>query len=387
MLDYGKITSDNLYTMMTQFDITQLIRKWYRCPNENYGVAVTSSETTPCNTKFYTKEAGTNLKPYLRISYASLAGLEDYLTYDSVGAGRAGTGNVSLVNGNMIFLHADTEMNGARMPVCVTHVYNSCDSASNSFGCGYGWRTNYHLTLHKEYLDSKIYYVYTDGDGTEHWFKPVPASSTTDYRDESGLSMKLKVETNSVTITDKGDNVMTFPKITATPTAANPVTGKVLVSTIADACGNAVTVSSTGMKITQIEDGAGRITTFDYSGNYLSAIRTPWQTGTDCVRFSYTGGRLTGVTYEDDHASTFTYYTESGTGGHRLLTSAAGPEGITAEFTYANTGAAGGLPHVVTETEVTGIRENETLTGSHKSYDYGSRLCVVKDLLTNNSIR
>ena len=389
--DYAIKYYDNQYKMATPFDITQLTRNWYRNPAENYGVIITSSETVPCNGSFYAKETSLNLKPYLKIEYASLAGLEDYMTYDSVSAGRAGTGNVSLVNGNMIFLHSDTEMNGARMPVSVTHVYNSCDANSAPFGCGYGWRTNYHQTLHKEYLDQTIYYVYTDGDGTEHWFKPTPSGSTTDYRDESGLSMKLKVEANNITITDKGDNVMTFPKITATPTSANPVTGKVLITTIADSCGNTVTVSSTGMKITQIEDGAtengsGRITAFDYTGNYLTAIRTPWQTGTDCVRFSYTGGSLTGVTYEDGRTSSFTYQTDTVT-GHRLLTHATGPEGITAEFTYTNTNAVGGLLHIVSETEVTAGTGNNTLTGSHTSYDYGSRLCLVTDCLTNKTLR
>ena len=113
--------------------------------------------------------------------------------------------------------------------------------------------------------------------------------------------MELVPGNDSVTIRDKGDGVMTFPLISATPTAADPVTDKVLISTIADALGNTITVTSTGMKITQIEDGSGlpgdpptpgRITYFDYDSvsGLLAAIRTPWQGSSDCVRFSYTNG-------------------------------------------------------------------------------------------------
>ena len=78
------------------------------------------------------------------MEYASLAGLESYLTYDHQSAGLAGTGSVSLVNGNLIFAHADTAMNGNRLPVSVTHYYNSCDSDKDEFGMGYGWRTSLH---------------------------------------------------------------------------------------------------------------------------------------------------------------------------------------------------------------------------------------------------
>ncbi len=79
----------------------------------------------------------------------SLAGLESYLTYDHQSAGLAGTGSVSLVNGSLIFAHADTAMNGNRLPVSVTHYYNSCDSNEDEFGMGYGWRTSLHQTLYK----------------------------------------------------------------------------------------------------------------------------------------------------------------------------------------------------------------------------------------------
>ena len=40
-------------------------------------------------------------------------------------------------------------MNGNRLPVSVTHYYNSCDSNKDELGMGYGWRTSLHQTLYK----------------------------------------------------------------------------------------------------------------------------------------------------------------------------------------------------------------------------------------------
>ena len=42
----------------------------------------------------------------------------------------------------LIFAHADTAMNGNRLPVSITHYYNSCDSDKDEFGMDYGWRTS-----------------------------------------------------------------------------------------------------------------------------------------------------------------------------------------------------------------------------------------------------
>lgn len=105
----------------------------------------------------------------INITVTEAAGTEDYLSYDSQSVGRAGTGYVNLHNGNMIFSHNDTQMNGVRIPVSITHFYNSCDADKNEYYMGKGWKTNLHQTLQKALLNSTIYYVYTDRDGTQHY--------------------------------------------------------------------------------------------------------------------------------------------------------------------------------------------------------------------------
>ena len=153
--------------------------------------------------------------------------MESYLTYDHQSAGLEGTGSVSLVNGNLIFSHADTAMNGNRLPVSITHYYNSCDSDKDEFGMGYGWRTSLHQTLHKVLYNGEVEFVYTDGDGTEHFFKK-NESDQKKYSDQSGLSLTLEVGDENITITDKGDNVMTFPLVSETPTEDAPAQSRQL---------------------------------------------------------------------------------------------------------------------------------------------------------------
>ncbi len=373
--DYARLSSGSDYNSKCVFIITDLVKKWYH--GTNFGVALTGTDSAPSGSYLYSSDSTASIKPYLSVEYASLAGLEDYLTYDSVSAGRAGTASVSLVNGNMVLLHSDTVMNGNRMPVSVTHIYNSCDADRNEFYMGYGWRTNWHQTLHKEYLDSKVWYVYADGDGTEHWFKPPTSGSV--YTDESGLGLRLTAG-SPTTIRDKGDNVLSFPQISATPTASSPKTAKVLLSSMTDACGNVATVTASGLKITKITDGAGRVTKFGYSSNLLSYIQGPWHTTSVRVSFSYTGSNLTGITYEDTKTTAYTYDTY---GSHHLLMTATGPEALLASFTYTNSGSASGLPHVVTAATVTG----GSLTGLHHSYTYGTNLCTVTNNLTSKSVR
>lgn len=114
--------------------------------------------------------------PCVIVNYLSHAGLESWWEYESMGAGQVGTAHVDLFNGNMVFEHADVAMSGSRMPVSVSHYYNSCLATSNEHGCGMGWRMSVNQSLHKTSLKNvnwiaTNYYVWTDGDGTEHYFK------------------------------------------------------------------------------------------------------------------------------------------------------------------------------------------------------------------------
>ena len=68
--------------------------------------------------------------------------------------------------------------------------------------------TSLHQTLHKVLYHGEVAFVYTDGDGTEHFLKK-NKDDPKKYSDQSGLSLTLEIGDENITITDKGDNVMT----------------------------------------------------------------------------------------------------------------------------------------------------------------------------------
>ena len=328
--DYCRVLK-NQYSWK-EFDVTSLARKWYL--GENHGVQLSAPESESSFSQLHSSETAN--QPYFVLEYASLAGLESYLTYDHQSAGLAGTGSVSLVNGNLIFAHADTAMNGNRLPVSITHYYNSCDSDKDEFGMGYGWRTSLHQTLHKVLYNGRVEFVYTDGDGTEHFFKK-NKNDQKKYSDQSGLSLTLEVGDENITITDKGDNGMTFPLVSETPTEDAPETAKVLIQKIQDAVGNEVTVTAVAdspLKIASVTDGAGRVTTFHYTNGRCDRIQTPWQDAENCIRFKYANGALVKIRHEDNRASEYIYNEEI---GYHLLKKAYGADGASVEYAYTNT--------------------------------------------------
>ncbi len=234
-------------------DVTDLARRWYQ--GTNYGVALLPDNDS--NNTVRLSAPGTSSAPYFEMEYICLSGLESYWDFDTHSAGRAGQGNVNLCSGNLVFSHSDTVMNGNRMPVSISHFYNAFAAYRNDFFMGYGWRCSLHHLLS---VDAQDGYCYTDADGTAHFFGA-------DNRDEDGLGLTLSVNDAHVTVTDKGNNVMTFPSVSE---------GPVLLSSLSDASGNTVSILSQGLRILSVTDGSGRVTAFDYQNDLLSAIRTPW---------------------------------------------------------------------------------------------------------------
>ena len=367
----------NTYTER-KLDVTSLARKWYL--GENYGVVFTPAPTTQNDIAISSSEG--NSKPYFVVNYASLAGLESYLSYDTQAAGLAGQGYVSLVNGNLIFAHNDTSMNGNRLPVSVTHYYNSCDSDKNEFGMGYGWRTSLHQTIHKEYINDEVMYVYTDGDGTEHWFELDDDADEVQYKDMSGLSLTLTVDDNGIiTIKSKSDGRMVFPAILNDPTTDAPITAKKLIASIHDAVGNQITITPVDgatLRIQSVTDGAGRVTTFTYADGLCDSIRTPWQED-DYTQFSYSNGQMTYITHEDGRTAAYAYEIRN---GYSLLTNTSSVDGVAVAYTYSNTGAIDGLPHCIQRVIVTGTQDGITRTASDISYSYGNHMALCTDNLS-----
>ena len=150
------------------------------------------------------------MRPRIDISYVNYSGLEDYWTYHSQDAGRAGTVHVNDYNGNLIMIHDTMNTEGSLEPMALSHVYNSNNCATD-LGYGYGFALNYHQTLVKTKIGGTDYYKHTDGDGTIHYF--YYDSTEKKWKDESGLEQTLTIHTDGteqLVIHDKEDNQLRF---------------------------------------------------------------------------------------------------------------------------------------------------------------------------------
>ena len=289
------------------FDLTNLYRKW--CTQSAGGVSNNNGVAfhTPYNisganySEIYSANASYESQlPVMYVSYVSHAGLESWWQYEQLSAGRAGTAYADLFNGNLVFEHSDTVMTGNRMPVSINHYYNSCLSDKNDYACGYGWKTSGHQKVIGRVHNSREYFVWVDGDGTEHFFE---RAGSQPYKDCEGMDLKLTYNNSDynnryIIIEDKGHNQMRF---------------KVLQDQLAwlewakDACGNTVNYSyvsgeELGGRIDTITDPVGRVTKYEYSGDLLSSIRIP-DAEAESYRYVYftydANSRLTGVRYSD----------------------------------------------------------------------------------------
>ena len=307
------------------FDITAQYREWYLKDasgnSKNFGVAIRRPPEVTSGGNYVewgTTQYDSSKGPSMVVTYVSHAGRKGWWQYDSMSAGRAGSAYVDLFNGNLVYEHGDGATTGSRMPLAISHVYNSCLSESNAVSCGMGWRTSLHQGVSKRSLGGASYYVWTDGDATEHFFK---ISGSQPYNDEEGMSLKLTTGSGELTITDKGDTKLVFP----VPGDATEIG----LLRMTDACGNTASlIYDASGRLAGATDGAGRTIVYSYNAEgLLSQIAVP---GRPQVNFAYTGQQLTWVSYSDVFGGTsYGYEADS-----NLLTAAANFDGNRIDLTY-----------------------------------------------------
>ena len=188
-------TADNYEQM--HFDITRLVREWYDGATNN-GIAITMPTTGGDKSNAYYSKEGTGggndiVKPRLKIEYRINTGLEEYWTYQNHTTGAA-TAHINDYNGNLVYTVPMTASSFGKMPINVTAVYNSANASSipaditpssHPLNMGKGWRLNIHEIMKDTALNG-YRYIYTDGDGTEHY---LINTGTGNYIDEDGLGI------------------------------------------------------------------------------------------------------------------------------------------------------------------------------------------------------
>ncbi|MBE6067564.1 MAG: DNRLRE domain-containing protein, partial [Clostridium lundense] len=338
------------------WDITGIVRDYYKT-GVNNGVMLKAEDETTGYNEFLSSDcsdAYAQARPQIIIQYVSNSGLEDYWTYHSQSAGRAGTGYINDASGNVVFVHNDLSMNGNRMPVTINHVYNSNDRAS-SMGYGNGWRLNLNQRVTPKNFLNETAYEYLDEDGTKHYF--FYNSTDAAYKDESGIDLTLRKNADGgFTIEDKDKNQLIFNA------------GGYLLK-IQDKNGNRQLLSYNGTTLKSITDGAGRPTTFNILDNgYLVGIIDP--SGRE-TKFAYNGINLWKITYPDGKVTTYDYDSNNN------LKSITNIDGYKISYDYYPTS-----PYAVSKAQELGT---DGAPGASLNLAYGTNTTIFTQIINANS--
>lgn len=206
VLDYcsvKQVQSGNTITVTPcGFNVTKLVREWYNT-GVNHGIVITAQNETPYQEAVFISSDYPSNNSYGITSeyfpqgifyYRSTTGLEDYYSYHEQDAGRAGHGYVNDFNGNLVWVHEDASTSGGLLPIHIRHVYNLSQRSKNN-RMGKGWRMNFIQEMEAT-GNANFPYVYTDGDGTRHYFYKDTADGNK-LKDEDGLGYELTQTSSS----------------------------------------------------------------------------------------------------------------------------------------------------------------------------------------------
>lgn len=368
IIEYVTHKSTESANSVRTYDITKSVQKWYN-GEPNYGIILRTEDENSTSNDFVwyyssTYTGGTSMKPLFSIVYRNNQGLESYWSYSSIGAGEAGTAYINNYSGNLVFEQSDIFTTGVNKPLNVSHYYNGymagkqygSDLPGQKLYAGSGWKLNVHRTL----LPSSKFglsgtsatnypYVYTDDDGTDHYFYKTSSGA---YKDEDGLGLSLKVNSSSAsaryTISDDKNNKMVFNS-----------NGDIQSITEAAGAAHTYTYASDGKTIAKITDGNGKYVTFTVnSSGYLTEMKdsTSDENLSRTVSYTYQDGKyLTGITGYDGHTATYSYYDDR----DYLLKTAQDAKGNTLTFTYTSS-ESGSRVASVTSTTPNGTQISKT---------------------------
>lgn len=323
------------------WDVTTCVKRWYNGDNNN-GIMLKAADENnvyQCASFYSSNYPSSSVpRPLFSIVYRNNKGLEDYWTYSSFTVGTAGTAYINDYSGNLVFITSDASTASRKAPASAQHIYNGY-MANTKYSetkpyVGHGWRMNIQRTLFSSTKfgltgesQTNYPYVYTDEDGTDHYFYKKTENNTTKYLDEDGLGLELLINNNSTTeryvISDDKDNKIKFNingLLTYTEDSNNnritinyKSSDNKHIEKITDGSGNTIifdtTPGSTSGYLRYITDPYGRISEYIYDNGKLIKIIKP---GGKNILFGYDNdGCLNSITDIDGYRVSFTYTTST----------------------------------------------------------------------------
>lgn len=307
ILDYDSLSyNDNQYV---SFDLTKTVNEWYDNGDSVDGFVLESFDTIGSKSIVFQSPIKTSTTPSLTFIYKDFKGTESNLSYHTIEVGQNAQASVSDYLGNLVINQSLYEGTGSRMPAHITATYNSIlhdKLFANGSPAGYGWQFSFNQYI--ENADSSLKsagydYMYTDEDGTTHYFKKDNSSSTEQWKDEDDLGLTLTADDNYVYISN-GDVVQKYDS----PNNR----GVLLLET--DSNNNAITYTYNSLgNLTKITDGSGREITINYayySGNSEPRVKSIDLPDGNKIQFAYYSNQLLACVGNPDGKYSWFYYTE-----------------------------------------------------------------------------
>jgi RHS repeat-associated protein len=328
------------------WDVTKMVSDWYNTGNNTGLVLTAKNESTKTYLEYYSSDypnLSSNAYPSIIFHYVDTNGMENYWTYHSQSAGRAGTGSINDFNGNVTLAEDNVCENGANGALTLNHVFNNASALDGTYAnqavkLGNGWRFNVGKRIKSSNITNYPYYL-IDEDGTEHYFK----NTSNVIKDEDGLGITL------TTINDGQFNKqLTYKDGTV---EKYDLWGYLRKST--DSNGVAISynyspIPSVDNYLSSVVDGSGRKTTLQYNSSHvLTSITDP-------------SGRVTKYSYDNES-----------TGAH--LTAVTYPDGKSVHYTYSG-------DRIASMTNIDGYKV------SYTSYDRSNRCTAVKETDSNGNV-
>ena len=323
------------------FEITETTRQWYEDSDDISRLLVLDDgqRNMSINTRATFSGYGNGNfghQPQLVVLYRNTIGVEGYYDYHTQNIGRAGTASVNNFTMGLSLLVPVYSAPSQALPFGITLTYNSplsnADFTSSSSvhtrdyttsATGYGWKTSVQQTVTRVLLTgsdgtNRSWLIYTDADGTEHYFQR--KNQTMDYEDEDGLGLTITVNNidnpTTFTMKDKEENTWTF------------LYG--YLSSYVDNNGNALYYAYNGYDYSSDDDwnptsanSVYRVTSVWRKNNGVSSV-------TKLVTLNYTDNHLSSIVDMASRTTTFGYDTNNN------LTTITYPDGQTASYTYSN---------------------------------------------------
>lgn len=257
----------NKEDFQTEFDITNLVKKW-NSGEDNFGLILKwGDETYSSNSLPYLIYSKTHdllhddgRRPYIMINYRYQKGILEYMDYSTVYY-TYGKSLINNCNGNICNIFNVGETNSKTLPVSLSIIYNSDDANYSALNSVKGWKFNYNESIENVIIDSINTLKYEDNAGSVIYFYQ---NEDGVYEDENGIGYTIVQENSNYVLIDKNNTKKNFELML----------NKYLLTSVTDTSNNKIVITYENNRITKITDDKNNSIDIIYNNDSIQITST-----------------------------------------------------------------------------------------------------------------